>query len=154
MLLLLRHPETGLSSLRFKCDCCGKLIDEADGAMVAWNPDREKERECVPVVVCYECDGRDRIPSEFYTQELSTGLIYLLCNTGMIPGTDSFKRRHRMRWRIIRSLIHVIAVHQRFLGRKRLTLSHQSILPLTFRCLGWKIIAVVSHRGQRRAAGS
>ena len=91
MLLLLRHPETGLSSLRFKCDCCGKLIDEAHGAMVAWNPDREKERECVPVVVCYECDGRDRIPSEFYTQELSTGLIYLLCNTGMIPGTDSFK---------------------------------------------------------------
>jgi hypothetical protein len=33
MLLLHRHPETGLSSLRFKCDCCGKLIDEAHGTL-------------------------------------------------------------------------------------------------------------------------
>jgi hypothetical protein len=87
MLILHRHPETGLSSLRFKCHYCGKLIDDASGSMVAWNPDDEKKREvpgtCIPFVACYECDGLDRIPIDFYTQELSTALNYLLCNSGV-----------------------------------------------------------------------
>ena len=59
MPFMLRLTQDGSSEPRFQCDQCGKLIDDADGALLLWNDDYKKLPKSInPRIACKQCDYR------------------------------------------------------------------------------------------------
>ena len=67
----------GRTGLRFVCQFCGEFIDDGTMGLLVWNPDGD---EALPVHKgCNNAKG----DSYLFTQELDTGLVYLLWNSGL-----------------------------------------------------------------------
>jgi hypothetical protein len=71
--------EAGRSRPTFTCDKCGQPIQPEEG-MLLWDPKNEGPRVHDTVLVCRRCD----IDEQLFSQELDTGLIYLLICAGWL----------------------------------------------------------------------
>ena len=83
MPFILKYNAAGLACPHIQCDKCSRVIDDASGAMLLWDPDSRQNRVVVPVIVCSACDDvRDSaLP---YSMGLGTALILLLKNCGLV----------------------------------------------------------------------
>jgi hypothetical protein len=81
--------ENGRSRPTFVCDRCKEPI-ELDEGMLLWDPDDLKRRIQDTILVCSDCDSGHH----FFSQELSTGLIYLLVSEGWL--TQKFKPTEKL----------------------------------------------------------
>jgi hypothetical protein len=71
--------ERGHSRPTFTCDRCGQPIQPEEGLLL-WDPKDEGPRVHDTVLVCRRCDTGEQL----YSQELGTGLIYLLICSGWL----------------------------------------------------------------------
>jgi hypothetical protein len=74
---IITSPESIRSRPVFTCDNCGQAIQPKEGLLL-WNPKDEGLQDTA--LVCRRCDTREQLCS----QELDTGLIYLLTYAGWL----------------------------------------------------------------------
>ena len=77
----------GVSGLRFVCQFCGEFIDDAGMGVLVWDWDGG---EALPVHK--RCNTAKGDPYTL-SQEIDTGLMYLLWNTGL-RDKEKFERAH------------------------------------------------------------
>jgi hypothetical protein len=83
MPFILHQNNEGAISPLFRCDVCGELISDAQGALLVWDLDQYKQEFIAPRVVCKgACDQK---PQSFFSMELDTALVWLLNGSGMTP---------------------------------------------------------------------
>lgn len=71
------HQIRGRTGLRLICQFCSKFIDKGSAALFVWDPEGS-----VAKVVHKVCNNENGDPYKF-TQEVDTGLMYLLWNVGV-----------------------------------------------------------------------
>ena len=82
---LVMHQVAEGTGLRFVCQFCGKFIDDAGMGLLVWEPDGSE------VLAVHKSCNNDKGDPYTWTQEIDTGLMYLLWNAGL-RDRDKFER--------------------------------------------------------------
>lgn len=71
------HQHKGRSGLRLVCQLCNKFIEKGNAGLFVWNPDGDE------VLAVHKTCNMHQGDPYLFTEEVDTGLMYLLWNTGV-----------------------------------------------------------------------